>query len=224
MSALNPSLTNSRYSAFLFDMDGTILNSIAVAERIWGAWASSHGLDVASFLPTIHGARCVDTIAGLALPGVDPEIEALKITEAEICDVDGIIEIAGAADFLRSLPNAKWAIVTSAPRELAIARLKSAGLPLPVVMVTSEDVIHGKPNPECYLLAAKKLGVKPADCLIFEDAAAGIRAGEAAEAELLIVTSTHTHPIATPHPSIVNYKALRATADADGWLRLAERG
>src|SRR6187551_2701028 len=114
------------FAAFLFDMDGTILTSIVAAERVWAAWARGHGLDVEAFLPTIHGVRSVETVRRLALPGVDPEAEAAAITRAEIEDVEGIEAIAGAAAFLAALPADRWAIVTSAPRELAVRRLAAA--------------------------------------------------------------------------------------------------
>ncbi|PFH04623.1 sugar-phosphatase [Collimonas sp. PA-H2] len=224
MSGNDSSVAKGRYSAFLFDMDGTILNSIAAAERIWGAWAARHGLDVASFLPTIHGARAVDTVARLALPGVDPELEAIGITQAEIADVEGIVEVPGAASFLRSLPAAKWAVVTSAPRDLAARRMKAAGIPVPAILVTAEDVAAGKPNPDCYLLAASKLGVDAGDCLIFEDAPVGIAAGEAAGAAVMVVTATHLHPLDTPHSSIKGYQTMFAKTDADGFMLLEERG
>ena len=213
---------HGRYRAFLFDMDGTVINSVAAAERIWGLWAKRQGLDVATFLPTIHGARSVDTIAKLALPGLDPRQEAQGITDAEIIDVEGIIEIAGAQRFLQSLPPAQWAIVTSAPRALAVARLKAAGMPVPAVMVTAEDVKAGKPKPDCYLLAAEKLGVSPADCLVFEDASVGIEAGEAAGAKVMVITATHAHPLATRHPSIASYEAMVATIDEEGFIVLAQ--
>lgn len=218
MSAYGP-----RYRAFLFDMDGTILNSIAAAERIWTAWALGHGLDVGTFLPTIHGARAVDTIARLRLPGVDAEKEAQAITEAEIADVAGIVEIPGAVAFLQTLPPAQWAIVTSAPKALALRRLRAAGITPPPVMVTAEDVAAGKPHPDCYLLAARRLGVEASACLVFEDATVGILAGEAAEASLMVVTTTHAHPIATPHSTLADYGQLAAIVGADGLLALAQR-
>ncbi|WP_211462721.1 HAD-IA family hydrolase [Collimonas silvisoli] len=223
MSGRGPSLPKGRYSALLFDMDGTILNSIAAAERIWGVWATRHGLDVASFLPTIHGARAVDTVTRLALPGIDPEMEALGITEAEIVDVDGIVEVPGAANFLRSLPAASWAVVTSAPKALAIQRMKAAGIPVPAVLVTSEDVAAGKPNPDCYLLAARKLGVDASHCLIFEDAPVGIAAGEAAGAKVMVVTATHVHPMETHHASIGSYETIFAKVDEGGFIQLEQR-
>jgi sugar-phosphatase len=217
-----PSAAANRYRAFLFDMDGTVINSIIAAERVWGQWAKRQGLDVATFLPTIHGARSVDTITKLALPGLDPRQEAQGITDAEIIDVEGIIEIAGAQRFLKSLPPAQWAIVTSAPRALAVARLKAAGMPVPAVMVTAEDVKAGKPKPDCYLLAAEKLGVSPNDCLVFEDASVGIEAGEAAGAKVMVITATHAHPLATRHPTIASYEAMVATVDEDGFIVLAQ--
>ncbi|MFZ6645516.1 HAD-IA family hydrolase [Undibacterium sp. TJN25] len=219
----SPTLPTGRYRAFLFDMDGTIISSIAAAERVWGAWAQRHGLDVENFLPTIHGARSVDTVARLALPGVDAEAEARAITQAEIDDVEGILQISGAAQFLNSLPADKWAIVTSAPKALAARRLQAAGVPVPAVLVTAEDVAAGKPDPGGYLLAARKLGVAAADCLVFEDAPVGIAAGVAAGATLAVVTATHRHPMDTPHASIAGYDGILAIQDADGCLRLEKR-
>jgi sugar-phosphatase len=121
-----PSLPQRDFAAFLFDMDGTILTSIKAAERVWGQWARSHGLDVDAFLPTIHGKRTEETVRALALPGVDPIAEAAFITRAEIEDVAGIEAIVGAGAFLASLPRERWAIVTSAPRLLAEARILAA--------------------------------------------------------------------------------------------------
>ncbi|MHC8299180.1 HAD-IA family hydrolase [Pseudomonas sp. ZS1P83] len=223
MSA-HDSVFNTPYRAFLFDMDGTVLNSIAAAERIWAAWALRHGVDVDTFLPTIHGVRAIDTINRLALPGVNAEAEAAFITEAEIEDVEGIIEVPGAADFLKSLPANQWAIVTSAPKALALRRMAAAGIAQPLVMVTAEDVSAGKPDPAGYRLAAERLGVEPADCLIFEDATVGILAAEAAGADLIVVTSTHDHPLQTPHATLASYESVGSRVEAEGLLRLEPRG
>ncbi|TFY86534.1 HAD family hydrolase [Pseudomonas kairouanensis] len=207
-----------RYRAFLFDMDGTLLNSIAAAERVWGIWAERHGLDVPAFLATIHGARAIDTITRQALPGVDPEVEAQWITEAEINDVEGVVAIAGAVAFLNSVPGDQWALVTSAPRELALRRLNAAGIAPPAVMVTAEDVAIGKPNPACYVLGAQRLGVPVQECLVFEDAIVGIRAAEAAGADVMVVSSTHHAPMVTEHPLTDGYERLRVQRDAEGLL------
>lgn len=214
------SVFDTPYRAFLFDMDGTVLNSIAAAERIWTTWAVRHGLDVQTFLPTIHGARAIDTVNRQALPGLDAEAEAAWITEAEIEDVEGIVEVAGAADFLKLLPADRWAIVTSAPRALALRRMAAAGIPEPGVMVTAEDVKAGKPDPAGYRLAAQRLGVEVTECLIFEDATVGIQAAEAAGSDLVIITSTHDHPIETPHATLADYTSVEVRTNADGRIQL----
>ena len=203
-------LDGHSFAALLFDLDGTIVNSIAAAERAWAAWAERHGLDVAAFLPTIHGVRGIDTITRLALPGLDPAVEAEAILQAEIEDVEGVEPIEGAAAFLASLPADRWAIVTSSPRRLALRRLAAAGLPVPPVLVTAEDVTRGKPAPDCFLLAAERLGQRIEDCLVFEDAPAGIQAAEAAGAAVVMVTATHRHALETGHPTIDGYGGLAA--------------
>nr|WP_255607155.1 HAD-IA family hydrolase [Phyllobacterium sp. 2063] len=204
----------------MFDMDGTLLNSTLAAERVWARWAEQHGLDVKTFLPTMHGARAVDTVRRLGLPGVDPEAEAVKITEAEIIDVDGIVALPGAAEFLSAIPEDKWAIVTSSPLELAKRRLAAAGIPVPANLVTAEDVKVGKPNPDCYLLAASRLGVEAADCLVFEDAVPGILAGDATGADVMVITATHSHAVETAHTTIAHYRGLGVHIDREGRLSL----
>jgi sugar-phosphatase len=213
-------LPNRPFSAFLFDMDGTILTSIKAAERVWGQWAASHGLDVDAFLPTIHGKRTEETIRALDLPGVDPLAEAAFITRAEIEDVAGVEAIAGVATFLASLPRERWAIVTSAPRLLAEARIAAAGLPVPEVLVAAEDVERGKPAPDPFLLGARKLGVAPADCLVFEDTLAGLRSAAAAGMASIVVTATHSHPVGTDVTAVLDYEELRAVRTSDGQLRV----
>jgi sugar-phosphatase len=221
-SATRALLPGRSFSALLFDMDGTLLSSIAAAERIWGRWAQRHDLDVEAFLPTIHGIQTIDTIRRLALPGVDPEVEAAAIIRAEIDDLEGIEEISGAADFLRSLPADRWAIVTSATRELAARRLAAAGLPLPALIVTAEDVERSKPAPDGFLLAATRLGFAPADCAAFEDSPAGIAAAEAAGATVIVITAAHPQSIATPHLRLSAFTSLTAKPTPTGSLELWE--
>jgi len=210
-----------RYAAFLFDMDGTLINSIPSAVRAWTAWARRHGIDVAELMAVMHGVRAIETIRRFAPPGVDPQAEFEALLQAEIDDVADVVAIDGAAAFLASLPPERWAIVTSAPLTLAEVRLRAAGVAPPAVMVTADDVARGKPAPDCFLLAAERLGVSPRDCLIWEDAPAGIAAGEAAGADVMVVTATHHATLATPHGSVVDYAALSVEVADDG--RLAVR-
>ncbi|MEZ2333447.1 HAD-IA family hydrolase [Mesorhizobium sp. RCC_202] len=210
-----------KFAAFLFDMDGTVLNSIAAAERVWAKWAERHGLDVASFLPTIHGKRAIETIGGLGLPGVDAVAEATALLKAEAEDLEGVVPIPGAVAFLNALPPQRWAIVTSAPRELALLRMHAAGIPVPAMMVTGEEVTHGKPAPDCFLMAAKRLGVAARDCLVFEDAPAGIAAGEASGASVMVIAATHVHPLVTPHPAIRSYDEVAIAVDDAGSIQLS---
>ena len=211
------------YDAFLFDLDGTLINSILAAERVWSRWAEKHGLDVEAFLPTMHGKRGIDTIRGLALPGVDPLAEAADVERGEIEDVEGVVTIEGAAAFLSSLPPSRWTIVTSSPINLAKARLGAVGLTLPSGSVTAEDVTVGKPDPSGYRLGASRLGFDPSRCLVFEDVPAGVQAGKAAGADVMVITSTHQHEHALGEPSIIDYREISATTDEDGRLRLVRR-
>ncbi len=224
MTSAQNTVFDKRYNGFLFDMDGTLLNSIAAAERVWGKWAARHGLNVAAFLPTMHGKRGIDTIRGLALPGVDAVAEALEIERGEIEDVEGVVAIPGAIDFLNGLPPARWAIVTSAPVLLARARIEAAGLPQPPTIVTAEDVKIGKPDPAGYLLGASHLGADPARCLVFEDVMAGVLAGEAAGSDVMVITATHSHPVETRHPSLASYENVRVHVDADGGMQIVRAG
>ena len=206
------------WQAFLFDMDGTLITSTAAAERVWGRWAERHGLDKAAFIPTIHGVRAADTICKQNLPDIDLDAEVAWVERGEIEDVEGVVPIPGAVDFVRRLPPDRWAIVTSATVPLAEARLKAAGLTPPAVMITAEQVERGKPDPAGYLLAAERLGFDSAGCLVFEDAEAGIRAGEAAGGGVVVVTAAWTHPLETDHPKLADYGDARLEVTPDGLI------
>lgn len=208
------------FAAFLFDMDGTILDSIAVANRIWSGWAVRHGLDPAEILAAMHGVQVLQTVRRFAPAGLDAVAEAGAITEAEIEQADGVREIAGAGRFLALLPRDRWAIVTSAPRRLALRRIAAAGLPVPDVLVCAEDVARGKPAPDCFLAAASALGVAAGQCLVWEDAPAGIAAGEAAGAAVIVIGATHARAPETRHPVVRDYRGLGVRTDGDGALRL----
>lgn len=212
-------IEDKRYAGFLFDMDGTLLDSTAVIHRVWGRWASDHGFDPERFIEKIHGIRAEDVISRLNLPDIDVAAEVRKVLAAETADIDGIVSIVGAVAFLQSLPPDRWAIVTSAPRELALRRLRSVEIDIPEILITAEDVQFGKPDPECFRQGAARLGLDPARCLVFEDAAAGIAAGEAAGSDVLVVAATHA-TVPPNRPFIRNYDELGVDLDHRAGMRL----
>lgn len=167
-------------SAILFDLDGVLVDSHAAIERVLRAWAADHGLDPELVLAESQGRRDLDLVAVVA-PHLDPAAEVAELVAREAADVAGVRAVPGAAELLAALPpSGAWTIVTSGVREVATARLREAGLPVPAVFVTADDVVHGKPDPEGYLRGAEILGVPPGDCLVVEDAEAGLRAAERA--------------------------------------------
>ncbi|RUQ98257.1 HAD-IA family hydrolase [Labedella endophytica] len=168
-----------RPSALLFDCDGVLVDSLASAEAAWKTWATTYKPDFDMERDMQHGRRAMDTIAELVAPDVvERAFEDLLRSEMET--VDGTGAIPGAVALTDSLPVGRWVAVTSGPRELALARLNSAGITLPERLVTAEDVDRGKPDPQPYLRGAEHAGVPVAECVVFEDAPAGIAAGRAA--------------------------------------------
>jgi sugar-phosphatase len=173
----------------LFDLDGVLVDSTPAVARVWAGWAHEHGFDPDEVVRSAHGKPSVATIREL-LPGADHEAENREVERREIEDVDGVIPLPGAMELLQALPVEKWAIVTSCTRALAGVRISAARLPKPKHLVTATDVVRGKPHPEPYLKGAQILGVAPKDCLVLEDAPAGIRAGKAAGARVLALRTT----------------------------------
>ena len=176
--------------ALLFDLDGVLVDSTANVERHWRDWATSRGLDVARILSVIHGRRAIDTIREQA-PHLDAEQELAGLVAAESSETSGITMIPGAADLLASIPAERWAVVTSGPHPVALARLNAVGLPVPRVFVTADRVKAGKPDPEGYLAAARTLGFAPDRCIVVEDAPAGIEAARRGGMRCIAVLTTH---------------------------------
>jgi sugar-phosphatase len=163
----------------LFDNDGVLVDSEASVVASWSRWAVDHDLDPADVPAAVPGRRAADTVALFVLPA-DVDASVAKITRYELEDTAGTTAVPGVLDLVPQLTGVPWAVVTSGVRELATARLRAAGLPLPEILVTAEDVTAGKPDPEGYASGAHRLGLAPADVLVLEDSASGIAAGQAA--------------------------------------------
>ena len=175
--------------AFLFDLDGVLIDSTPAVTRVWSRWAIAHGFDPADVVRRAHGRPSIATIRDY-LPHSDYEAENCEVESGEIADLNGVVPLPGARELLDALPADRWTIVTSCTRPLATVRLRAAGLPIPDQLVTCDDVKNGKPDPEPYLRGASLLGVSAGDCVVVEDAPAGIRAGKAAGARVIACRTT----------------------------------
>ena len=174
----------------LFDLDGVLVDSARVVVRTWHTWARTKGLDAERFTEIAHGRRPAETIRLIA-PDLDAEAEAAELERLEVNDTDGILQIEGALELLRSLPEGSWTVVTSGSRALASGRMRHVGLPLPERFVTADDVYNGKPHPEAYLKGAEILGASPKTCVVIEDAPAGVQSAKAAGMRVVAVATTH---------------------------------
>lgn len=177
-------------SAILFDLDGVLVDSTRAVDREWRAWAERKGVDGDTIMAIAHGVRTIEVIRRVA-PHLDVEAEAAAIENHEANDQSGVLVMPGAADLVHSIPEGRWGVVTSGSRLLATNRLRFCGLPVPKVLVTADDVTQGKPHPEPYLKGAELLGFKPSDCLVIEDAPAGIQSARAGGMMVVGITSTY---------------------------------
>lgn len=175
--------------ALLVDLDGTLVDSAAPVERVWTAFAARHGLDPAAVQRYAHGRPSRETVRALA-PDSDLDAEAAAVENAEVADTDGVRALPGATALLAG--GRTLAIVTSCSTRLAMARLRAARLTIPRVLVSSDGLERGKPDPACFVIAAQKLGVDPDRCVVIEDAPAGIRAGRDAGAKVIALRTTHS--------------------------------
>ncbi|QWT20501.1 HAD-IA family hydrolase [Bacillus sp. NP157] len=206
--------------ALLFDMDGTLIDSRVVVEKIWKRWCDEVGLDWGYVLPRLHGVRMYDSVKELTPKGMDVDAVYQRLYREEVEDVDGIVPIPGALELLASLPADRWTIVTSADTVLAKARLGAAGIVPPPKMVTGEIVTLGKPHPEGYLLGAERMGASASDCFVFEDAKAGIDAGLAAGSRVIAIAGDHPSEIPPGVAWVTDLTALRYDGIHDDKLRL----
>ena len=187
---MNVNNNHLKCDAILFDLDGVLIDSTSCIIRHWKNWADQHGIELDKIMEVAHGIRTIETIRQVA-PHLDAQKEAQDIEVLEVSDNVGVVSIEGASQLLTGLPANAWTIVTSASLDLATARLKQANLPAPTILVTADDVQQGKPDPEPYLVGAKRLGVPVNRCVVVEDAPAGIIAGKRAGMKVIGITKTY---------------------------------
>jgi sugar-phosphatase len=207
-------------SAILFDLDGVLVDSTGAVDREWRAWAQRKGIDGDAVMAIAHGVRTLEVIQRVA-PHLDAEAEVCELERREADHQEGVTVMPGAAELVNSIPEGRWCVVTSGTLLLASARLRFCNLPVPKVMVTADDVAHGKPHPEPYLKGAELLGFDPADCLVIEDAPAGIQAARAGGMKVIGITSTYAAD-ALQHADAVIGKLgqIQVTSNGAGKLRV----
>lgn len=175
--------------AILFDLDGTLVDSASRVQRLWLEWGREHDLDTKYLLEVMHGRLAEETIR-LVAPHLSAQDEYRALEAQEILDMEGVKPYSSAFELVKQLSSRQWAVVTSGTLKVATARLRHVGLPIPEVFITANDVLAGKPKPDGYLLAARRLDLKPSDCIVVEDAPAGVQAGKSAGMRVIGVTST----------------------------------
>jgi sugar-phosphatase len=177
-------------AAILFDLDGVLVDSTRSVEKQWRIWARSRSIDEEKVMAIAHGVRSVEVVRAVA-QHLNAEEEVVDLEQHEIDDHEGVTVMPGAVELVASIPEGRWCVVTSGKRRLATARLQLAGISIPKVMIAADDVTQGKPHPEPYLKGAQALGFAPEDCLVMEDAPAGIRAAHAGGMKVIALTSTY---------------------------------
>lgn len=206
--------------AVVFDMDGTLVDSTGLISRIWRQWSVRHGIDTDTLLLASRGRKAIETVRQFAPPSIDPATEAELLSRLAAEETEGLQPMTGAAALLHAIPKERWAIVTSAERELATNWLMHVGLPLPSILIAAEDVVTGKPDPEGYLLAAKRLNCAPANLVVFEDAQSGLAAAAAAGATLVAVGHAMHSDEATRYKHVSDFSRVKVDECSSGTLVL----
>jgi len=211
-------------SAILFDLDGVLCDSTQAVDREWREWGARMGVDGDAIMAISHGVRTVEVIRRVA-PHLDAEAEAAAIENHEAHDQRGVVVMPGAVELVQSIPAGRWGVVTSGSRLLAANRLRDCGVPAPEVMVTSDDVVNGKPHPEPYLKGAALLGFRPEECLVIEDAPAGIASAKAGGMKVIGLGSTYGAERLKGADAVVSgLKQIQITVEREGRLLVGLEG
>jgi mannitol-1-/sugar-/sorbitol-6-phosphatase len=209
-----------RCAAILFDLDGVLVDSTRSVARQWALWAAEHNVPPEEAVRVAHGRRTLETIRLLA-PHLDAEAETLRLERREADDTDGVGRIPGALELLQSLPSQRWAVVTSGTRYLATRRLQTNGLPSPAAFVTADEVSQGKPHPEPYLKGAELLRVPARECVVFEDAPAGLESAQAAGMAAIALSTTYpAAALARADAVVSDFSRVRVLSDGAGRLEI----
>lgn len=206
-----------QFKGFIFDVDATLVDTTKVINDIWKSWAAGHGLHFDAVAPHIHGRKIAETLARLG-PRFESAVFEAEVAGIGMTSMKQAKAIAGALDFIKQLPLDRWAIATSGPRAIASTSLTAAGIPLPEVMICAEDVARGKPDPEPFALAARKLNLATHQCLAFEDSPAGVASAKAAGCFTIAILSSHRQEELLEADLIVSgFPALSLSRHTDGF-------
>lgn len=202
----------------IFDMDGTIVHSERASERIWRRWATRCHVEPEKLVAAAAGLRNIDTLRLFCPPGVRFEDELAELKREELADIEAVTAMPGAAAFLAALPPERWAIVTSNTRVVLEARLRHVGVAVPRVVVCSEDVSAGKPDPQGYIKAAAALDCPPGAVLAYEDSSVGLQAAQRAGIEVIAISPSGRVPVGYSGFAIRDFVGMEVTLCPSGWM------